>query len=34
MIPADPDVKNFSYALVDGQVYFRENSIMRPVELS
>ena len=34
VIPADPDVKNFSYALVDGQVYFRENSIMRPVELS
>ena len=27
-IPADPDVKNFSYALVDGEVYFRENSVM------
>ena len=31
-IPADPDVRNFSYALVDGQVYYRENSVMtRPV---
>ena len=27
-LPADPDVKNFSYTLVDGEVYFRENSIM------
>ena len=27
-IPADTDVKNFSYALVDGEVYFRENSVM------
>ena len=27
-IPADPDVKNYSYALVDGEVYFRENSVM------
>ena len=27
-IPADPDVKNFSYTVVDGHVYFRENSIM------
>jgi len=27
-IPADPDVKNFSYALVDGEAYFRENSVM------
>ena len=33
-IPAGPDVKNFSYALVDGEVYFRENSVMKPVELS
>lgn len=33
-IPADPDVKNFSYALVDEEVYFRENSVMKPVELS
>ena len=27
-IPADPDVKNYSYAIVDGQVYYRENSRM------
>ena len=27
-IPADPSVKNFSYALVDGEIYYRENSIM------
>ena len=27
-IPADPNVKNYSYTIVDGQVYFRENSIM------
>ena len=27
-LPADPDVKNFSYTLVDGEIYFRENSIM------
>ena len=27
-IPADPDVRNFSYALVNGQVYYRENSVM------
>ncbi len=27
-LPADPDVKNFSFTLVDGEVYFRENSIM------
>ena len=33
-IPADPDVKNFSYAVVDGEVYYRENSIMTQVELS
>lgn len=33
-IPAQPDVKNFSYAVVDGEVYFRENSIMRQVELN
>ena len=32
--PADPAVKNFSYTVVDGAVYFRENSIMSPVELS
>jgi len=27
-IPADPDVKNYSYAVVDGEVYYRENSVM------
>ena len=34
IIPATPDVKNFSYAVVDGEVYFRENSIMRHVDLN
>lgn len=33
-IPADPTVRNFSYALVDGEIYFRENSIMLPAEVS
>ena len=33
-IPADPDVKNYSYALVDGEVYFRENSVMVRPELN
>ena len=33
-IPADPNVKNYSYAVVDGEVYYRENSIMTQVELS
>ena len=33
-IPARPDVKNFSYAVVDGDVYFRENSVMRHVDLN
>lgn len=33
-IPADPDVRNFSYTLVDGQVYFRENDRMTPATLS
>ena len=33
-IPADPAVRNYSYALVDGKVYFRENSCMTPVALS
>ena len=32
-IPADPDVKNFSYTEVEGTVYFRENSLMYPVDL-
>ena len=34
VLPADPDVKNFSYAVVDGEVYYRENSIMTQIELS
>ena len=34
VLPADPTVKNFSYAVVDGKVYFRENSIMSPVDLN
>ena len=33
-IPADPAVRNYSYTLVDGKVYFRENSRMTPVTLS
>lgn len=33
-IPATPDVKNFSYTVVDGNVYFRENSLMRRVDLN
>ena len=33
-IPADPRVKNYSYTLVDGKIYYRHNSIMRPVETS
>jgi len=33
-IPADPDVRNFSYTLVGGQVYFRENDRMTPAKLS
>ena len=34
VLPADPGVKNFSYTVVDGEVYYRENSVMMPVELS
>ncbi len=34
ILPADPNVKNFSYTVVDGEVYYRENSVMNPVELS
>ena len=34
VIPADPNVKNYSYAVVNGEVYFRENSVMRQVELN
>lgn len=33
-IPADPDVKNYSYTIVDDHVYYRENSMMKPVEVS
>ena len=33
-IPADPTVRNFSYTIVDGQVYYRENSLMHPMEVS
>ena len=33
-LPADPDVKNFSYTVVDGGVFYRENSVMTQVELS
>ena len=33
-IPADPSVKNFSYTVVDNEVYYRENSVMKPVEVS
>lgn len=33
-IPADPSVKNFSYTIVDGEVYYRENSVMHPEELT
>lgn len=33
-IPADPNVRNFSYTVVDGQIYFRENSVMREVQTS
>ena len=33
-IPADPTVWNFSYTIVDGQVYYRENSLMHPMEVS
>ena len=33
-IPADPDVKNYSYTVVDGGVYYRENSIMMPADVS
>ena len=33
-IPADPAVRNFSFTVVDGNIYFRENSIMRKVELN
>lgn len=34
VIPAIPEVKNFSYTLVDEKLYYRENSVMKPVEAS
>ena len=34
ILPADPDEKNFSYTVVDGEVFYRENSVMTQVELS
>ena len=33
-LPADPEVKNFSYTVVNGEVFYRENSVMTQVELS
>ena len=33
-LPADPEVKNFSYTVMDGEVFYRENSVMTQVELS
>jgi len=33
-LPADPSVRNFSFAVVDGKLYFRENSLMNPVSVS
>ena len=33
-IPADPNVKNYSYCVVDDKVYYRENSIMKPADVS
>ena len=34
ILPADPSVRNFSFAVVDGKLYFRENSLMNPVSVS
>ena len=34
ILPADPEVKNFSYTVVDGEVFYRENSVMTQVKLS
>ena len=33
-IPADPEVRNFSFCIQDGTIYFRENSLMYPMEVS
>ena len=32
-LPADPEVRNFSYTVVNGRIYYRENSVMNPVDL-
>ncbi|MCR4745746.1 MAG: DEAD/DEAH box helicase family protein [Lachnospiraceae bacterium] len=34
VIPADPNVKNYSYCIADDHVYYRENSIMKPADVS
>ena len=34
LIPADPSVRNFSYCVEDGKIYYRENSLMRVVQIS
>lgn len=34
VLPADPNVKNYSYCIVDDKVYYRENSIMKPADIS
>ena len=34
LIPADPSVRNFSYCVQDGKIYYRENSLMRVVQIS
>ena len=33
-IPADPSVKNFSYTIIDNELYYRENSVMKPVDMA
>lgn len=33
-IPADPDVRNFSFTVVDGEIYYRENSRMKPLDIN
>ena len=34
IVPADPNVKNYSYCVVDDHVYYRENSVMKPAEVT
>lgn len=34
LLPAEPGVKNFSFALVDNRIYYRENAVMKPVKVS